>query len=384
MAWNIRFQTLLADATRQPSAGALALAGLAPSVTSGSANALQAAFAALSPGQWGQFTMSGFNADLVTVTPGIQFHILEYARSGYDDRANNRLIFDGHSHSSTPGASRSRTIFMSYAGVWTSLTPGLNTDNDNGKHTGCDFTVDPVTGDSYGRRYGPDRTTMIRPGGAGSWTSNGIADIDSGFQVQDNTALEWHSGLFSGGGGLVYGCEDRIILWNKATDSWSSAPSTPTYQNVMGSFNNVSLWCIRNGCVYMGGGNGGGPSEKWWRIGANGVPSALPDLPHSVSVRGGSGYAFPSVGDNWPLLVEKETGLVREFNDDTDSYTTVGDFGDAVGNLVSVFDTADGKGWFVIPHNDPNPSYRGLVFCWMTDSDSPVGTAEIWKPPTSS
>lgn len=296
------------------------------------ATALATAAAAMSPGNWADFSIPDldnavFFGTSETGNPGI---LNGFGYELYEDPVHDRICFAGNAH--TGGADMAGAggfaVYDITAHQWDRENYTGNSVSGGAApfigHSYCHGTVNRSNGDYYFRNY--NSTTIRRrvygDTGSASWAT--FSTIGGSYANQVAGALAYFPEMNGGAGGLVFADVGGAKCSNSAMTSWSDATgASPTglgfYQNFI-AHNNAK--------VYFGGGNG---SVKMYSVNASKVAAAAADTPIEcgssnagvilahpngvdlmafAAAAGGAHYKYNAAGDSWGANIGAH-GLTR-------------------------------------------------------------------------
>jgi hypothetical protein len=319
--------------------------------------AIGEAFAALAPGTWGTFPMTGMNAALVAGGVGGD-HILSYTKIAHWDPIRRRVVFCGHTHEQPNSVSR--TIVMNESGVWSTDGPTGETSTGN-THTGYNYVIDPRNGDIYEMVWLSNQG-RVRRAGTGAYTTTGFAAYSNPPNGMNGCALNPY--LDSGRGGFCYSNEGSIAYYLPRTNAWTVLSTS--YPNLMGGGQNFAIFVPKTRSILLGGGEdtGGLPYLRMWQISESGVLTQRADLPGATGTSATMHTPITPTGNANPQWWAPG-GTIREYNTSSNSFSVTG----------SLPFTAFDDTYFTCTI----PEFGGLMCVYFTSAMTPSATARIYK-----
>lgn len=167
-------------------------------------------------------------------------------------------------------------------------------------------TVDPATGDFFYRQYNNQSPRWYRRS-TNSWhvlPASAAPSIAGG--------LEWLPSIGSQGG-LILHDTNEVQRWDKASNTWTRFGGLTG----AGGYHNTANRSIPFNVCLIGGGNG---SNKLWKIGGSGSPTACADCPSTFGVGQSITTADPVSGD---LLVIKSNSVAHAYSVGSNSWSNI-------------------------------------------------------------
>jgi hypothetical protein len=261
-------------------------------------SALSVMAAAMSAGQWSNFTIPGL--DLSTQNGNVET-LITYAARGVWDSTRKQMSFYGQAHTGGQVGLPASSGFVRWDDAtntfYREMYPSSALDV---AHAYNHLTVNSATGYLYQRRVD---SVLRRPpnsiGGLGAWQTGFVANINPpSASGEIYNALEWYPELNGGQGGLVYAGVLGVKYTNAALTSWSQSPTmmSGNYQN----------WVARSGgYIYWGGGAG---SSSMYRMSATPTFATMPNTPIPGGTNADAGIVLPHPNGTELLMFGTSSG----------------------------------------------------------------------------
>ena len=319
------------------------------------------AFAAsgLTTGQWGTWTISNsFNPD----PEGSGDTIFSYAQRAIWDPTNKVIQFWGGFHGSGGANTMRLATYNDASNSWSSPVPaGGNASFEHGYYNA---TVNQTTGAVYTELAFGDKTIRV--------FDQSVREFTSSFQppsvrVNYSNPMEWHPNL--NGGALLWG--GLAGIYRRSGSDWVRLNG----DGAMGDQGPVCTYNHKDGCVYMGGGNGAG-SGSLWKVAADGsvtsrsYPSGWTLATWDANSTSNTAMLLGSSPTARMVAISKGRSI-REYDDVVDSWS------DVVETVPSTVDSGPvhGGNWIACSV----PDYNCIVFFKLASMTSVSTTAHIWK-----
>ncbi len=330
----------------------------------GGDTALETAFAGLSAGTWGTFTLGNtFNPD----PPASGDTIMSYTQRANYDPTRKVVQFVGGAHG-TGGGLRTWLVTLDLAtNQW--LAPvAVSNSNTIYDHQYCNNSIDLATGRVYIRHGFADTGRLqIFDQATRSFLSPLTGPT---FGTNYGVCIEYHPGMSR----LLWG-----HYWGVAQSNNGGAFSDITTANRIGDQAPVCTYNPKDNCVYMGGGNGSGAGQLW-KINASGVMTQVAYPPVTIAVwDGGSGSSTSALfGAGNPankMFTVSKGGAIYEYDDVLNTWS--GQIGSLpAGARPGVNSDAD---FIIAPIRNTDPNKSGVLVFKLSSMTATSTTAHIWK-----
>lgn len=275
-----------------------------------SASALSDAAQSLQPGEWTEFSTSGYGNSLLDACNGNNT-ILEWANKATWNPINREVRFVGQGHL----ACAKHIVYQESTNSWSQavLPSGIGDWGHAYEHN----AIDPQTGNIYYRHYNSDLIERFNPG-SNSWTTLPNVGMPT---KQVAGALEY----FPERNGLIFVDGDwGVYFFNSQSNSWSLLANTNAIVDSgkpslpMGSYNNSASYNPAEEVVYFGGGGG---SSNVYMLDSQGQISQIANSPVSIGINSAMSVPDPISGAQ---LVFSDNGNMYSYDRNSNQWRNEG------------------------------------------------------------
>ena len=323
------------------------------------ATTLAGAAGALAKGQWGTWTVSNsFNPD----PEGSGDTIFSYAQRATWDADRKVIQFWGGVHGSGGTNTMRLATYDDARNSW--LSPFPAGGSASFEHGYYNATVNQTTGEVYTQLAFGDKAIRVFNQNTRLFTAS-FAPPPVNYNYSN--PMEWHPNL--SGGSLLWGGFEGIH--RRVGSAWVRLAGN----SAIGDQAPVSTYNHKDGCVYMGGGNGVG-SGNLWRVNADGSIRSC-SYPQGWTLATWDANSSPNTAmllgssPTARMVAISKGRSIREYDDEVNSWS------DVIATVPPSVDSGpiDGGNWIACSV----PDYNCIVFFKLASMTSVSTTAHIWK-----